>query len=103
MRSFLVSIKNTTKKAFISDINYLTKMSHAHAHNTYNDDDKDIIKSLKEQTQQNKIKKNLDYDLFTFKADAHAFACIPDEDDEIIKSLNEQILTTIKTQIKVIK
>ena len=96
MKRFLTTIKNTTGKAFASESNYLTKMSHAHAFNTYNDDDKEIDKSLKEQAKQNKIKKDIDNDLLTDKAEAHAFAGIIDEDKEIVKSINEQNFTILK-------
>jgi hypothetical protein len=90
MKRFFTAVKNTTGKALASESNYLNKMSHAHAFNTYNDDDKDINKSLKEQVNQIKIKKNLDNDLLTSKSEAHAYGCIQDDDKEIAKSINEQ-------------
>ncbi len=96
MKRFFTAVKNTTGKVLASESNYLNKMSRAHAFNTYNDDDKDINKSLKEQAKQNKIKKNLDNDLLTSKAEAHAYGCIQDDDKEITKSINEQNLTIPK-------
>jgi hypothetical protein len=60
MKRFLTTIKKNTDKTFISEIKYLTKMSHAHAFNTYNDDDKDIIKSLSAQTNTNTRTINID-------------------------------------------
>jgi len=90
MKRFLATIKNNTGKLFVSDTNYLAKMSHAHAHNMYNDDDIAIIKSLKEQESNNKVKINLDYEWFIKKSEAHAFAGVQDEDKAIIKSLNEK-------------
>ncbi len=88
MRRFLTTIKKTTEKAFVADSNYLTKMSHAHAHNTYNDDDKAIIKSLQEQKSNIKIK--LENEWLTAQAETHAFTGVQDEDKEIIKSINQQ-------------
>ncbi len=88
MRRFLTTIKKTTEKAFVADSNYLTKMSHAHAHNTYNDDDKAIIKSLQEQKSTTKL--NIDNEWFTARAETHAFTGVQDEDKEIIKSINQQ-------------
>ncbi len=87
MRRFLTTIKKTSDKAFVADSNYLTKMSHAHAHNTYVDDDKAIIKSLQEQKANIKIKLDNEWD--TKKAESHAFTGVQDEDKEIIKSLKE--------------
>ncbi len=87
MRRFLTTIKKTTEKAFVADSNYLTKMSHAHANNTYNDDDKAICKSLQEQKPNIKIKLDNEWD--TAKAELHAFAGVQDEDKEIIKSIKE--------------
>lgn len=87
MKRFLTTIKKTTEKAFVTDSNYLTKMSHAHAHNTYNDDDKSIILSLQEQ-KSNKVK--LDNEWFTTQAKLHAFAGVQDEDKEISKSIINQ-------------
>ena len=89
MRRFLNTIKITTSKSFVSDKNYLTKMSHAHAHNMYNDDDKAISQSLKEQNN-NQIKIKVENEWLTSKSEAHAFAGIQDDDTEINKSLNEQ-------------
>ena len=86
MRRFLTTIKTTTCKAFVSETNYLSKLSHAHANNTYNDDDKAIAQSLKEQKTNSKIKLNLDNEWLTQKSEAHAFAGVQ---DEIIKSLEE--------------
>ncbi len=86
MRRFLTTIKKTTEKAFVADSNYLTKMSHAHANNTYNDDDKAIVKSLQEQ----KLNTKLDNEWFSAKAETHAFTGVQDEDKEIIKSINQQ-------------
>ena len=90
MKRFFTAVKNTTGKAFASELNYLNKMSHAHAFNTYNDDDKEIDKSLQEQVKQKKIKKDLDNKLLTAKSEAHAFVGIQDDDKEITKSINEQ-------------
>ena len=89
MRRFLTTIKKTTEKAFVADSNYLTKMSHAHANNTYNDDDKAIVKSLQEQNLNIKLK--LDNEWLTTKAETHASTGVQDEDKEIIKSINQQV------------
>ena len=96
MKRFFTAVKNTTGKALASESNYLNKMSHAHAFNIYNDDDKEINKSLKEQVNQNKIKKDLGNEVLTSKSVAHAYGCIQDDDKEITKSINEQFLTTPK-------
>lgn len=90
MRRFLTTIKKTTSKSFISDTNYLTHMSNAHANNTYNDDDKAITQSIKEQINKSHINLKFDNDWLTKKSEAHAFTGIQDEDKAIIKSLNEQ-------------
>ena len=100
MKRFFTTVKNTTGKVLASESNHLTKMSLAHALNTYNDDDKDINKSLKEHAKQNKIKKDLDNELLTSKSVAHAYCCIQDDDKNIAKSINEQnikITTNIYT------
>lgn len=88
MRRFITTIKNSTGRAFISETNYLTKMSNAHAHNTYLDDDKAIAQSLEEQ--KNKIKINLENEWLSAKSEAHAFAGLQDEDKAITKSINEK-------------
>ena len=84
MKRFLTTINKTTEKAFVADSFYLTKMSHAHAHNTYNDDDKAIIKSLHEQ------KVKLDSEWLTIQAETQAFTGVLDEDKEISNSIINQ-------------
>jgi|LauGreDrversion4_2_1035121.scaffolds.fasta_scaffold08065_3 hypothetical protein len=87
MRRFITTIKKTTDKAFVTESNYLTKMSHAHANNSYNDDDKAIVQSLQHQKLNTNVK--LDNEWFSAKSEIHAFTGVQDEDKEIIKSINK--------------